>query len=238
MAYAKAANRLYHYFKGGSYEGATLDLTTPFTALLLWAEPEAAVRGEESGPSENTQDVASSSLSSSPLMGSRGLSAALSAVSGARLSAPIAGSVGCGGGGTETLYTFGYWIPPARQGNPPKPADDSVIIVTVPEVTYYTRVFGGYAPSPALESQAKTLEGILDHEGQTYWAGGFLARIYDSPTKLWGRHNELSLFKHDPTDFLEKIFEQARARLSGLTSGGNRDQAAAADVATAVTAAQ
>lgn len=50
FAYTRAASRLYRYFNGGNYEGATLNQTTPLFALLLWSGDEgkaaAAVAAE------------------------------------------------------------------------------------------------------------------------------------------------------------------------------------------------
>lgn len=101
--------------------------------------------------------------------------------------------------GTLKDYAFAYWLPPERQAGPPMPADDAVKVVSVPETVVFVKVFGGYAPEQQLEKQADLLTSALVADGTAAWDAGFAGLVYDGPTKIFGRHNEVAAFEVDPT---------------------------------------
>lgn len=110
------------------------------------------------------------------------------------MTAPVATKVVPGAGpNCESTFTVSFYIPPVHQADPPKPTNPDVFIEEFPEMSVYTRSFGGFADDDQFLNEARALSGLLKerkvHEDFYFTAG------YDSPFKLFNRTNEVWLVK-------------------------------------------
>ena len=110
------------------------------------------------------------------------------------MTAPVATRVVPGAGpNCESSFTVSFYIPPANQADPPNPTNADVFIEEFPEMTVYTRSFGGFADDNKFLTEAKDLSSKLNgrkvHEEFYFTAG------YDSPFKLFNRTNEVWFVK-------------------------------------------
>lgn len=79
------------------------------------------------------------------------------------------------------------------QETAPAPTDDKVAVVTSPKQKLYVGVFGGYATGGSILNAALKLALALKTDKLDYDTKEFFFGLYDSPTRLFGRHNEVFL---------------------------------------------
>ena len=95
----------------------------------------------------------------------------------------------------ENTFIVSFFIPPDYQSDPPKPTNPDVFIEEFPDMTVYTKSFGGFAKDNNFIEEAKLLTDKTKtksiHEDFYYTAG------YDSPMKLINRTNEVWFVKKD-----------------------------------------
>ncbi|XP_065664515.1 heme-binding protein 1-like [Hydra vulgaris] len=87
-----------------------------------------------------------------------------------------------------------FFIPPTILMIP-KPTNNAVKFVSYPKLCVYVRVFGGYQMEVdrILEVQRNILTDALDKAGRKYQEVCLVYAGYDSPLKLFHRHNEIML---------------------------------------------
>ena len=87
-----------------------------------------------------------------------------------------------------------FFVPPTNL-TIPKPTSDAVKILSYPKVCTYVRVFGGYQMeiNKNLLYQRKKLTNALDKAGLKYQESLMVYAGYDSPWKVFHRHNEIML---------------------------------------------
>ncbi|KAL4450088.1 hypothetical protein ABPG77_010757 [Micractinium sp. CCAP 211/92] len=96
-----------------------------------------------------------------------------------------------GGEGTERNYNFSLWLPEEVQRHTPQPTDADLKVVKLPCIDWYIRVFGGFATESTILKEAKGLMDMLDEEGRDFDNDIVVVAVYDPPTKLLSRHNEV-----------------------------------------------
>ena len=77
------------------------------------------------------------------------------------------------------------------QEKTPKPSTENVFIEETPEMTVYVASFGGYMNERDVIRRAATLVETLKNKGISIVTEHYYASGYDSPFRLWGRHNEI-----------------------------------------------
>ena len=110
------------------------------------------------------------------------------------MTAPVATRIVPGAGpNCENTFTVSFYVPSIHQEDPPKPKNPEVFVEEFPEMTVYTRSFGGFADGDTYLNEAKDLSSKLKdrkvHEEFYFTAG------YDSPFKLFNRTNEVWFVK-------------------------------------------
>jgi len=99
--------------------------------------------------------------------------------------------------GASASFTMAFLVPEAHQAEPPQA--EGVAIEDRPQMTVFTRRFGGFANETVIGEQANELAELLsaanvtDVDLQTYYVAG-----YDGPRKLEGRRNEVWFFRVHP----------------------------------------
>lgn len=89
----------------------------------------------------------------------------------------------------EKNYTVAFYLPQQFQGEAPAPKDAAINIVDVPGVKLYVKEFGGFGTNAMKMAQALRQDLIQDNI--SFKDGVFAYALYDPPTKLWKRHNEI-----------------------------------------------
>ncbi|XP_045618242.1 heme-binding protein 1 [Procambarus clarkii] len=98
--------------------------------------------------------------------------------------------------GGQKVYTACFFIPEAAQDNPPAPTNAQVVITPRPEMTVYTRKFGGYATDEATwTTEAEALTALVTAAGNQINPNLIYWNAYDPPFKFWNRRNEVWLLK-------------------------------------------
>jgi hypothetical protein len=98
-------------------------------------------------------------------------------------------------GETERCYQFSYWLGEDHQEEPPQPTDAEVKIEEFDEITVYVRVFSGFASEGSIVKEAKALRDLLKDDDQDFDEHMASLAVYDPPTRLLNRHNEIFLKK-------------------------------------------
>lgn len=89
-------------------------------------------------------------------------------------------------------FSIGLYLPKEYQGNAPKPKADDVKVVCVPETKAYVRAFGGFATEgKALEEALRLKTALLEDNVRNFVDKHFDLAVYDPPTKLTNRRNEI-----------------------------------------------
>ncbi|XP_065652153.1 heme-binding protein 2 isoform X2 [Hydra vulgaris] len=85
-----------------------------------------------------------------------------------------------------------FFIPPTNL-TIPKPTADAIKLVNYPKICVYVRVFSGYQTSvnKNLLLQRRQLTEALDKTGRNYNKNDLIYAGYDSPWKIFHRHNEI-----------------------------------------------
>ncbi|XP_020496582.1 heme-binding protein 2 [Labrus bergylta] len=93
----------------------------------------------------------------------------------------------------ERVFRMSFLLPSEHQMTPPKPTDDKVFIQEWPEMKVYVKSYGGWMTSLSDKMKASSLCSSLDSAGSQYNKEYHYAVGYDSPMKLFNRHNEVWL---------------------------------------------
>lgn len=97
---------------------------------------------------------------------------------------------------TEEVFTACFFLEEKDQVNYPTPNNPEVTIVQRPELTIFTKRFGGYATSQSdWLNQADELKVILQKAGEQTRSDIMYWNAYNSPFKFWNRRNEVWLVK-------------------------------------------
>ncbi|XP_059203658.1 heme-binding protein 2 [Centropristis striata] len=96
-------------------------------------------------------------------------------------------------------YTMSFLLPSTHQANPPKPTDEKVFINTMKDMKVYVKSYGGWLTTFADKNKARSLTSDLDQVDAEYKKGFHYAVGYDSPMKMFNRHNEVwKIVEDDP----------------------------------------
>ncbi|XP_053317017.1 heme-binding protein 2 [Spea bombifrons] len=110
------------------------------------------------------------------------------------MTAPVTTFIQPGAGpACESTITVSFYIPPEHQDDPPKPADTDVFIEERAELTVYVRSFGGFTNAAKNQEQLLQLSESLKRDGKSFEETTYYTAGYDSPFKLFNRHNEVWL---------------------------------------------
>ncbi|KAL3853409.1 hypothetical protein ACJMK2_016949 [Sinanodonta woodiana] len=113
------------------------------------------------------------------------------------MTAPVATKIIPGAGpNCENTFIVSFYVPPEHQMNPPVPTSPDVNLQRFPEMTVFTKSFGGFAKEATWLAEARNLGEILMGKEKFHQDFYFTAG-YDSPFKLFGRRNEVWFVK-DP----------------------------------------
>ena len=83
---------------------------------------------------------------------------------------------------------------------PPKPLSRAIEVNCLPEWTAHVRPFGGFATPRRVMEQFKALHEALEEDGQEAPRRCGAVAVYDPPTELHGRHNEVGARGARPRD--------------------------------------
>ncbi|KAF2350982.1 SOUL hem-binding protein [Trinorchestia longiramus] len=116
------------------------------------------------------------------------------------MTTPVTTFIEPGAGPTcPSSFTMAFFIPEEHQSGPPAGGAE-VFIEERPEMTVFTRRFGGYATDEIVAKEAKELAELIQKAGETdvdfahYYTAG-----YDPPFKPIGRRNEVWFVKKHST---------------------------------------
>uniref|UniRef100_A0A8C4Z9Q9 Heme-binding protein 1 n=1 Tax=Gadus morhua TaxID=8049 RepID=A0A8C4Z9Q9_GADMO len=88
-------------------------------------------------------------------------------------------------------YTMSFLLPSEHQLNPPKPTDSQVSITEMPGMNVYVKSYGGWMMSYRARDKESELMDSLESVGAMYKKDFSYAVGYDSPMKMFNRHNEV-----------------------------------------------
>ncbi|EDO34503.1 predicted protein, partial [Nematostella vectensis] len=91
-------------------------------------------------------------------------------------------------------FTISFFQPFEDQKNPIAPSSKDVFISTMPEMCAYVRTYPGFgANTDKIEKNAEALGEALQKAGlgETYYTEMFYYAGYDSPFRLFNRHNDI-----------------------------------------------
>ncbi|KAL3853410.1 hypothetical protein ACJMK2_016950 [Sinanodonta woodiana] len=96
----------------------------------------------------------------------------------------------------ERNFTMAFYVD-KDMGLPPRPNDTRVFITRTPDnFTVYVRSFSGFTPSEeSWTKQAEALYNALSNKGLTFETDFYYTAGYDSPFKIFYRHNEIWFLK-------------------------------------------
>ena len=90
-----------------------------------------------------------------------------------------------------TDFTVGFFVPAAFQQAPPTPSDPAVTITTMGAATFAVASYPGWAEEQKVLAVATQLGAALQAEGVAFTSTHFFTAGYDSPFRLFDRHNEV-----------------------------------------------
>ena len=103
-----------------------------------------------------------------------------------------------GAGQPEALvYVIGRNAEPRVQETAPKPTSKDVRVVTSPKQRFYVYGFGGFATGGSILNSALKLALALKTDKQSFEPDHLWSALYDAPTRLFGRHNEVMFSASD-----------------------------------------
>uniref|UniRef100_A0A8B9DF74 Heme-binding protein 2 n=1 Tax=Anser cygnoides TaxID=8845 RepID=A0A8B9DF74_ANSCY len=92
-------------------------------------------------------------------------------------------------------FKVSFFVPFEHQDSPPQPTDSDVFIEERKTAAVFVRSFSGFASTEKYAEEAEVLAKILRNRGQAFHEDFFYTAGYDSPFKLFNRHNEVCLNK-------------------------------------------
>merc|ERR1711920_1177792 len=97
----------------------------------------------------------------------------------------------------EDHFTVSFFVPYAFQGKAPAPTASDVTIEKRPAMTVYVASYSGFSDINKLRAAASDLGNELEKEGLAFDTEHIWYAGYDSPFRLFNRHNEVWLVKSD-----------------------------------------
>ncbi|KAG2495191.1 hypothetical protein HYH03_006797 [Edaphochlamys debaryana] len=91
----------------------------------------------------------------------------------------------------EDHYKVSFYVPVDMQDNPPAPLSEDVYIDPAPATDYYVMSYGGRTNEKQIIDKATELLQLLDERGLSYNFDSFFHAGYDSPFRIFNRHNEV-----------------------------------------------
>ncbi|XP_029015978.1 heme-binding protein 2 [Betta splendens] len=95
------------------------------------------------------------------------------------------------------VYTMSFLLPAEYQKNPPGPTDDKVFIQSTPDLKVYVQSYGGWLTYLTDRKAASSLSTALDSVDAEYNRGFHYAVGYNSPIRIFNRHNEVWMVAED-----------------------------------------
>uniref|UniRef100_A0A8C0QLS8 Heme-binding protein 2 n=1 Tax=Chelonoidis abingdonii TaxID=106734 RepID=A0A8C0QLS8_CHEAB len=92
-------------------------------------------------------------------------------------------------------FKVSFFVPFEHQDSVPQPTDPDVFIEERKGEAIFVRSFGGFASPEKYAEEAQALARILKNVGQSFHEDFYYTAGYDSPFKLFNRHNEVWYFK-------------------------------------------
>ncbi|XP_068210083.1 heme-binding protein 2-like isoform X2 [Palaemon carinicauda] len=94
------------------------------------------------------------------------------------------------------VYLACFFLEEKDQSDYPTPTNKDVFITRRPEMTVFTRKFGGYATTESTwMAEADSLRTLLKLAGENTQSDTMYWNAYNSPVKFWNRRNEVWLLK-------------------------------------------
>jgi len=90
----------------------------------------------------------------------------------------------------ENNFTMSFFMDPVVT-DPPQPTEKDVFLSSLPEQRVYVKYFGGFAKKEVWLENALALGDALTKDGKKFNKDHFFSAGYDSPFKLFNRHNEI-----------------------------------------------
>lgn len=96
-------------------------------------------------------------------------------------------------------FTVNFFVPFEDQTNPAAPTNKSVFISTLKKFCTYVKGYGGYSNIDEVQKNSEELGEALvkDGLGDTFRKDLFFYAGYDSPFRVFDRHNEIWFIKKD-----------------------------------------
>lgn len=88
-------------------------------------------------------------------------------------------------------HTVLFSVPREFIENTPLPSEPGVKVVEIPEMTAYVVEFGGFPSDRSFAKHVGRLSDLLLRDKKTYVAYYYYTACYDSPFRLFNRHNEV-----------------------------------------------
>lgn len=108
------------------------------------------------------------------------------------MAAPVLVDVYPGAGPScNSTFVVSFFVPFSYQGKAPAPSSPDVYLRTLPPCKVAVRQYSGYAPWSAAQPQLTALAEQLQRDGVAFDQTFETTAGYDSPFKVFGRHNEV-----------------------------------------------
>lgn len=91
----------------------------------------------------------------------------------------------------NSSHTVLFAVPKQFVDSTPLPSDPSVRIVEIPEMTAYVLEFSGFPSDKSFAKHVGRLADLLHRDKIAYVEDYYYAACYDSPFRLFNRHNEV-----------------------------------------------
>jgi len=116
------------------------------------------------------------------------------------MTAPVAVEIQPGQGPfCKNNFTINFFVPFEDQADPAAPTDKDVYISSLPAFTAYVKVYGGFSNINEVQKYSEELgeDLVKDGLGDTFRKDVFFYAGYDSPFKVFNRHNEIWYLRKD-----------------------------------------
>lgn len=96
-------------------------------------------------------------------------------------------------------FTINFFVPFEDQADPAAPTNKDVFISSLPAFTAYVKVYGGFSNIDEIQKYSEQLgeDLVEDGLGDTFRKDVFFFAGYDSPFKVFNRHNEIWYLRKD-----------------------------------------
>ncbi|XP_029192598.2 heme-binding protein 2-like isoform X2 [Acropora millepora] len=119
------------------------------------------------------------------------------------MTAPVAVEIQAGQGPfCKNNFTVNFFVPFKYQDNPVEPTSKSVFISSLKKFCAYVKSYGGYSNIKLIQENTEKLSEALVKAGlgDTFVKEVFFYAGYDSPFRVFDRHNEVWFIKKDSDD--------------------------------------